>query len=44
MDEGIFWIFYVIAEAIRNFFVYTPFKFMVFALIVIAVLLYFFVF
>ena len=29
MDEGIFWIFYVIAEALRNFFVYTPFKFMV---------------
>ena len=43
MDEGIFWIFYVIAEAIRNFFVYTPFKFMIFALLVIAVL-YFFVF
>ena len=44
MDEGIFWIFYVIAEAIRNFFVYTPFKFMIFALLVIGGLLYFFVF
>ena len=44
MDEGIFWIFYVIAEAIRNFFVYTPFKFMVFALMVIGGVSYFFVF
>jgi len=24
MDEGIFWFFYVIVEAIRNFLVYTP--------------------
>ena len=44
MDEGIFWIFYVIAEAIRNFFVYTPFKFMIFALLAVAGVLYFFVF
>jgi len=43
MDEGIFWFFYVIVEAIRNFLVYTPFKFMLFALLIIAVVLYFFV-
>ena len=44
MDEGIFWFFYVIFEAIRNFLVYTPFKFMLFALLIIGGLLYFFVF
>jgi len=44
MDEGIFWVFYVIAEAIRNFFVYTPFKFMLCALLFIGVVMYFFVF
>ena len=36
MDEGIFWFFYVIVEAIRNFFVYTPLNFMIFAFLVIA--------
>ncbi len=44
MDDGIFWFFYVIVEAVRNFLVYTPFKFMLFALLVIGGLLYFFVF
>ena len=44
MDEGIVYIFYVIVEAIRNFLVYTPFKFMLFALLVIGGLMYFFVF
>ena len=44
MDDGILFFFYVIVEAIRNFFVYTPFKFMIFALLVIAGVLYFFVF
>jgi len=42
MDEGIFYIFYVIVEAIRNVLIYTPFKFMLFA-IIIALVLYFFV-
>ena len=42
MDEGIFYFFYVIAEAIRNFLVYTPFKFMFFALLFIGALIYFF--
>ena len=41
MDEGIFWFFYVIVEAIRNFLVYTTFKFMLFALLIIGGLLYF---
>ena len=40
MDEGIFWFFYVIVEAIRNFLVYTPFKFMLFALLIIGGQLY----
>ena len=44
MDDGIFWFFYVIVEAIRNFLVHTPFKFMLFALLVIGGLMYFFVF
>ena len=44
MDEGIFWFFYVIVEAIRNFLVYTPVKFMLFALLVIGALIYFFAF
>jgi len=44
MDEGIFYFFYVIAEAIRNFLVYTPFKFMLFALLTIGALIYFFAF
>jgi len=44
MDEGMFYFSYVIAEAIRNFLVYTPFKFMLFALLVIGGLMYFFVF
>jgi len=44
MDEGIFWFFYVIVEAIRNFLVYTPFKFMLFALLIIGGLLYFLLF
>ena len=44
VDEGIFDIFYVIVEAIRNFLVYTPFKFMLFALLVILGLMYCFVF
>ena len=41
MDDGIFWFFYVIVEAVRNFLVHTPFKFMLFALPVIGGLLYF---
>ena len=41
---NIFWFFYVIVEAVRNFLVHTPFKFMLFALLVIGGLLYFFVF
>ena len=44
MDDGKFWFFYMIVEAIRNFLVYTPFKFMLFALLVIAGLMFFFVF
>ena len=44
MDEGIFYFFYVIAETIRNFLVYTPFKFMLFALLIIGAFFYFFVF
>ena len=46
MDDGIFWFFYVIVEAVRNFLVHTPFKFMLFALLVIGIggLLYFFIF
>jgi len=44
MDEGMFWFFYVFIEAIRNFLVYTPFKFMLFALLVISGVLYFLVF
>ena len=44
MNDGIFWFFYVILEAVRNFLVRTPFKFMLFALLVIGGLLYFFVF
>ena len=44
MDEGIFSFYYVIAEAIRNFLIYTPFKFMLFALLVIEALIYFFAF
>ena len=41
MDDGIFWFFYVIIEAIRNFLVHTPFKFMLFALLVITGSLFF---
>ena len=42
MDEGISYIFYVIVDAIRNILVYTPFKFMLCA-IIIALVMYFFV-
>ena len=44
MDEGIFYFLYVIAEAIRNFLVYTPVIFMLFALIVTGAVIYFFAF
>ena len=44
MDEGIFWFFNVIVEALLNFLVYTPFMFMLFALLVIGELLSFCVF
>ncbi len=44
MDDGIFWFFYVIVEAIRNFLVHAPFKFVLFALLVITGFLYFLVF
>ena len=44
MDEGIFSFYYVIAEAIRNFLVYAPIKFMLFALLVVGALIYFFAF
>ena len=44
MDEGIFYSFFAIAEAILNFLVYTPFKFMLFALLFIGALIYSFAF
>ncbi|GIR44541.1 MAG: hypothetical protein CM15mP54_13950 [Paracoccaceae bacterium] len=44
MDEGIFYSFFAIAEAILNFLFYTPVKFMLFALLAIGPLIYFFAF
>ena len=44
MDGGIFYSFFAIAEAILNFLVYTPFKFMLLALLIIVALIYFFAF
>ena len=41
MDEGIFWFLYVIVEVVRNFLIYTPFKYMLSALLIIGGLLYF---
>ncbi len=44
MDEGIFWFFYIIVEALRNFLVHTPVKFMLFVLLFIGGLLSFLIF
>ena len=44
MDEGAFYIFWAILEAIRNGLAYTPIKFMLVGIIIVGIAMYFIVY